>query len=129
MHPDVTYTVRAFEAGALGFVLKHAAPAELLTAIREALQGRVYITPQIAKEVLHSFMTRPRSGEGLQLTARQREVLQLVAEGHSAKQIAALLHISPRTVEFHKYRMMELLGIRTQAELIQYAIKQGIASV
>lgn len=129
MHPDITYAVRAFEAGALGYVLKHSAPAELLTAIREALQGHVYVTPQIAKEVLHCFMTRPCQGREPHLTARQREVLQLVAEGHSAKQIADLLHISSRTVEFHKYRMMEQLGIRTQAELIQYAIKQGIASL
>lgn len=131
MHPDVTYATRAFEAGASGFVLKHSASAELLTAIREALKGRTYITPIIAKDLMQSYRAGSQRGQKAapKLTPRQREVLQLVAEGHSAKEIASLLDISPRTVEFHKYRIMEELNLRSIAEMIQYAIKEGIASV
>ncbi len=130
MHPDVSYATRALEAGASGYVLKHSAPSELVQAIREALQGRVYVTPMIAKDVLQSFMdgsTGARRAH-LELTPRQREVLQLVGEGHSAKEIAKILNISTRTVEFHKYRIMEDLNLRTNAELIQYAVKHGIVS-
>ncbi len=131
MHPDVMYATRALEAGASAYVLKHAAPSELITAIREALKGRIYLTPMIAKDVLESFSVGSRKARksDLELTPRQREVLQLVSEGRSAKEIASILHISTRTVEFHKYRLMEALGIRTNAELIQYAIKHGIVSV
>lgn len=131
MHPDVTYAIRAFEAGASGFVLKHSASSELVTAIREVLKGRTYITPMIAEELMQVYRGAPRKRKKAapQLTPRQREVLQLVAEGLSAKEIASLLNISARTVEFHKYRMMEDLSLRTNAELIQYAIKEGIASI
>jgi DNA-binding NarL/FixJ family response regulator len=131
MHHDVMYANRAFEAGASGFVLKHSAPDELITAIREALKGRKYVTPMIAGELMESY----KSGTGFQqnlfkkLTARQREVLQLLAEGKSAKEIAKILHISARTVEFHKYHIMEELGIKTSAELVQFAIKHGIISI
>lgn len=131
MHQDVMYASRAFEAGASGFVLKHSAPDELLTAIREALKGRTYVTPMIAGELMKSY----KNGAGLQkdafgkLTSRQREVLQLLAEGKSAKEIAKILHISTRTVEFHKYHIMEELGIKTSAELVQFAIKHGIISI
>ena len=122
MHADATYAKRALEAGASGYVLKHSAPAELVTAIHEALAGRIYMTPSLAgKRALRHKSDEP-------LTIRQREVLQLVAEGHSAKQIAFLLHISARTVEFHKYRIMEDLQLHSNAELVQYAIKHGIAS-
>ncbi|MCZ6907810.1 MAG: response regulator transcription factor [Deltaproteobacteria bacterium] len=131
MHPDVMYATRALEAGASGYVLKHAAPSELITAIREALKGRIYLTPLIAKDVLESFSGGSRKGRksDLELTPRQREVLQLVSEGRSAKEIASILDISTRTVEFHKYRLMESLGLCTNAELFQYAIKHGIVSV
>jgi len=123
MHDDLIYANRALEAGASGYVLKHSAPAELVTAIREALAGRIYITPSIAKK-------RPSGHKVIDpLTPRQREVLQLVAEGHSAKQIASVLNISSRTVEFHKYRIMEDLQLHSNAELVQYAIKHGIAAV
>ncbi len=130
MHPDASYATRALEAGASGYVLKHSAPSELVQAIREALHGRVYVTPMIAKEVLQTFMDGSlgiRRGYR-ELTPRQREVLQLVGEGHSAKEIATILHISTRTVEFHKYRIMGDLNLRTNAELIQYAVKHGIVS-
>ncbi len=131
MHPDVTYATRALEAGASGYVLKHAAPSELITAIKEVLNGRIYLTPMIAKDVLDSFMgeSHQRRKAVIELTPRQREVVQLTSEGRSAKEIASILNISTRTVEFHKYRVMESLGLRTNADLIQYAIKHGIVSV
>ena len=128
MHADVTYATRAFEAGASGFVLKHSASTELVAAIREALEGRIYLTPMISRDAVFREGTDSRSKE-VELTPRQREVLQLVAEGRSAREIAGILEISPRTVEFHKYRMMEELQLQSNAELIQYAIKHGIASL
>ena len=131
MHREVTYAARALEAGASGFVLNHSAPSELVTAIQEALKGGMYITPQIAGDLLDSLRRGiPAGAEALdELTPRQREVLQLVTEGRSAKEIAAVLGISRRTAEFHKARLMATLGVQTTAELIQYAIRTGISSV
>lgn len=131
MHPDVTYATRAFEAGASGYVLKHSASSELITAIREAIKGRTYVTPMIAGELMQFYKEggQPQWDVTRKLTARQREVLQLLAEGYSTKEISNILYISARTVEFHKYRMMELLNIKTSAELIHYAIRHGIVSV
>jgi len=131
MHPDVTYAKRAFEAGASGYVLKHSASTELITAIEEALKGRTYVTPMIAGELMQFYKKETYIKDDItkKLTPRQREVLQLLAEGHSAKEIASILNISTRTVEFHKYRMMEELNINTTAELVQYAIKQGIVTI
>ncbi|MEE9282032.1 MAG: response regulator transcription factor [Myxococcota bacterium] len=131
MHADVTYAMRAFDAGASGFVLKHSAASELTTAIREALAGRTYITPLIAKELVEACRERAEQDADplRKLTPRQREVLQLLAEGRSAKEIAAVLNVSRRTAEFHKYRMMEELGIRTSAELIRFAIRHGVVSL
>jgi len=129
MHPDVTYAASAFEAGASGYVLKHSAPSELITAIQTALRGKTYVTPLLAGELMHFYKERPNQGDELsKLSPRQREVLQLLAEGHSAKEIASILDISARTVEFHKYRMMEALGLKSAAELIRYAVKHGIAT-
>jgi DNA-binding NarL/FixJ family response regulator len=129
MHPDVAYAVSAFKAGASGYVLKHSAPDELITAIREALKGRTYVTPLIAGKLLHSYQSGSHSGTDtvLSLSSRQREVVQLLAEGRSAKEIAVILNISTRTVEYHKQQMMADLGIKTSAELVRYAVKQGIA--
>ena len=128
MHPDPTYAAEAFRAGASGYVLKSSAAEELVTAIQEALRGRVYVTPLVAGDVMHQLMREPQTQEDLSftLTQRQREVLQLVAEGRSAKEIADILKVSPRTVEFHKYRIMETLGLHTTAELTQYAIRHRI---
>ena len=128
MHRDVTFARRALEAGASGFVLKHSAPDELLTAIHAALQGNTYVTPHLAGEVLDAMRQGPEHVEDptARLTLRQREVLQLLAEGRSAKQIASRLSISTRTVEFHKYQMMEALGLQTNADLVHFAIKHGI---
>lgn len=128
MHRDVTFAWRALDAGASGFVLKHSAPAELIVALRAALEGKTYLTPQFAEEIQETMKQGPqRSGDPLaSITLRQREVLQLLAEGHPAKVIAARLSISTRTVEFHKYQMMETLGLHTNAELIHFAIKYGL---
>jgi len=131
MHRDATFARRALEAGAAGFVLKHSAPAELVTAIRAALEGKTYLTPQLAGEVLGAMKQGPMQGTDpvVALTPRQREVLQLLAEGRSAKEIAASLSISARTVEFHKYQMMETLGLHTNADLIHFAIKHGLVEL
>jgi DNA-binding NarL/FixJ family response regulator len=131
MHPDVTYAIRAFESGASGYVLKHSASSELLTAIQEAMKGRTYVTPMIAGELVQAYKggTYRRVEEEQQLTPRQREVLQLLVEGRSAKEIAHLLNISPRTVEFHKYNLMSKLNLKSVSALIQYAIRHGITNV
>jgi DNA-binding NarL/FixJ family response regulator len=131
MHREVTYAARCLEVGASGFVLKHSAASELVTAIQEVLKGGTYITPQVAGDLLGAFRHgAPAGGDALgELTPRQREVLQLVAEGHSSKQIAALLGISRRTAEFHKARLMEVLGLQSTAELVQYAIRTGLSPV
>jgi DNA-binding NarL/FixJ family response regulator/two-component sensor histidine kinase len=130
MHRDVTFARRALDAGAAGFVLKHSAPAELVTAIRAALEGKTYLTPQLAGEVLDA-MKQGRGGPATRSRphAAAAEVLQLLAEGRSAKEIAAKLEISTRTVEFHKYQMMETLGLHTNAELIHFAIKHGLVEL
>src|SRR5690242_6802606 len=131
MHRDVAYARRAMEAGAAGFVLKHSVASELVTAVREALQGRTYVTPMIAGELLQSYRegdSGPRDS-AQRLTARQGEVLQLFAEGRSAKEVAAELKISVRTAEAHKAHILEALGLRTTADLVQYAIRNGFISV
>jgi len=128
MHREEAYARRALEAGAVGYVLKVAAPAELVLAINAALAGKTFLTPELAGGLMG------RGGRGAHvagdpassLTQRQREVLQLLAEGKTAKQIAALLGISTRTVESHKYEMMQTLGVRTSAELVHFAIRNGI---
>ena len=131
MHQDAMYAKEALDAGALGFVLKHSAPSELTRAIEEALKGNTYISPAIAQELMQLYKGEMNVEDGSfsVLTLRQREVLQLLAEGKSAKEIAKILHISARTVEFHKYNIMEHLGIKTSAELVHFAIKHGIVSI
>ena len=131
MHPDATYAANAFEVGASGFVLKHSAPSELITAIHEAMKGRTYVTPLVAGDLIRTYQKggTPEKDLFKKISPRQREILQLLAEGKSGKEIASILDISVRTVEFHKYRMMEQLNIKTSAELVQYAVKHGIVSV
>ena len=129
MHREVAYARRAMEAGASGFVLKHSAPSELIVAIRAALAGKTYLTPTLAGEVLHAMQQGGKSDGAAQLTPRQREILQLLAEGRSAKEIAAELNISVRTVEFHKYQLMESLNLHNGAELVHFAIKHGIVAI
>jgi len=129
MHEDGTFATAAFRAGASGYVLKRSAPSEIITAIQEAIRGRTYISPLIAGSVLSNLIEQRDNPEKLEptLTSRQREVLQLIAEGRSPKEIAAILNISRRTVEFHKYRIMEAVGARTIADLTRYAVTHGIA--
>jgi len=131
MHPDATYAANAFEVGASGFVLKHSAPSELITAIHEAMKGKTYVTPLIAGDLIRTYQEggSPQKDLFKKISPRQREILQLLAEGKSGKEIASILDISTRTVEHHKYRMMEQLNIKTSAELVQYAVKHGIISV
>jgi DNA-binding NarL/FixJ family response regulator len=128
--PDVALATLAFRLGASGYVLKQAAAEELVAAIREAVMGRTYITPRIANEVLQNLMSPPaetaQSVSGL--TGREREVLQLLAEGRINKEIAAVLNISARTVEFHKNNIVAKTGLRTTAELARYAARQGLVS-
>jgi DNA-binding NarL/FixJ family response regulator len=131
MHPDATYLTRALEAGALGYVIKHAAAEQLLIAIEHALAGQVYISPEMRHSSVTEQLdpTRRHQKAVIALTPRQRQVLQLLAEGKSAKEIGALLDISARTVETHKYKMMDDLGVKTSAQLIQHAIRQGLITV
>jgi len=131
MHPDATYAANAFEAGASGFVLKHSAPSELITAIHEAMKGQTYVTPLIAGDLIRTYQKggSPEKDLFKKISPRQQEILQLLAEGKSAKEVASILDLSTRTVEFHKYRMMQQLNIKTSAELVQYAVRHGIISV
>jgi DNA-binding NarL/FixJ family response regulator len=130
MHSEAPYAAAAFAAGASGYVLKSAAGAELIEAIQKALSGRVYVSKTIAKSLDRSRSIVPANTQSTvsPLTSRQREVLQLLAEGRQVKEIAVILSISPKTVEFHKYRIMDLLGVHTVAGLARYALKRGIVT-
>lgn len=130
MHKDLTYAARALQAGADGFLLKHSASAELLTALRAVLSNKTYVTPEIAERLNDAKKTCLERNDlaKFELTPRQREVLQLFAEGRSAKQVAAILRISTRTAENHKARIMAVLGLSSIAELTQYAIRHGMVS-
>jgi DNA-binding NarL/FixJ family response regulator len=122
---DIALATQAFRLGACGYVLKHSAGGELLTAMRAALAGDTYITPRIAGEVLQNLMNG-RDEDGLALTVREREVLQLLAEGKTAKEAAAILNVSPRTIEFHRNNLSEKTGLRTTAELSRHAVRLGL---
>ena len=130
MHPDVTFATEALSAGASGYVLKNSAGEELVTAIRETIKGQTYVAKSIAEAVKHGLSSRSSAWRSPldKLTSRQREVLQLLAEGLHVKEIAEKLNLSPRTVEFHKYRIMDELGLRTVAELSRYAAAHGIGA-
>jgi len=131
MHDDVRFVREAFRAGACGYLLKKPAPSELSTAIREVLQDRFYVTPHVARDVVRSFIdsSDPSSQPPADLTSRQRQILQLVAEGRSIKEIAHVLNLSAKTVEYHKHCLIERLGVRTTSELTKYAVKWGIISL
>lgn len=128
MHEDATFTASAFQAGASGYVLKRSAPAEILTAIQEVARGHRYVSPLVTGELLDALMEKHGDVKKLkpELTTRQREILQLLAEGKSPKEIGAVLNISTRTVEFHKYRLMKATGAQTIAQLTVYAVAHGI---
>jgi DNA-binding NarL/FixJ family response regulator len=126
MNEDADLAAEAFRSGASGYVLKRSAASELSTAIREVMQGRSYVTPLITEGLVGSLQHGEERKPAHELTARQREVLQLLAEGRSMKEVASVLNVTPRTVAFHKYRMMEQLKVKSTAELVQYAVKQHI---
>lgn len=126
MNEDPDLAAEAFRAGGAAYLLKRSAGSELLTALREVMKRRSYVTPLVTEGMLGSLMHPSAEGHARQLTSRQREVLQLLAEGKSMKEVASILNVTARTVAFHKYRMMEQLKIKTTAELIQYAIRQHV---
>jgi DNA-binding NarL/FixJ family response regulator len=126
MNEDADLAAEAFRSGASAYLLKRSAASELSTAIREVMQGRSYITPLVAEGLVGSLLHINEKKPAQELTSRQREVLQLLAEGRSMKEIASLLNLTSRTVAFHKYRMMEQLKVKSTAELIQYAVKHHI---
>ena len=122
---DPNLAAEAYRRKASGYLLKNSAATELVTAIREAMRGRTYVSPLIA-DVMLSRISDPTQKDRADLTPRQREVLQLLAEGKSMKEVATILNLSTRTVEFHKQRIMELLDLKTNADLIRYAVKEGL---
>jgi DNA-binding NarL/FixJ family response regulator len=129
VNEDPDMVTEAFRIGANGYLLKNSASSELFQAVDAVLNSKNYVTPKINQGIISSFIKNP----GVQkvhgeLTIRQREVLQLLAEGHTMKQVAANLNITPRTVAFHKYQIMEDLDIKTNSELIQYAIRHGLVA-
>ncbi len=128
MHADPDYVAEAFRAGAAGYLLKRSAASELLTAIREVLKGHHYVSPLVARDALDLLVTSTKPAGKLsdRLTPRQREVLQLVAEGRTRKEIASILNISVKTVEFHKAALMRELNVRTVAGFTRYAIEHGM---
>jgi DNA-binding NarL/FixJ family response regulator len=126
MNEDPDLAAEAFRAGASGYLLKRSAAAELLTAIKQVMQGRSYITPLMTEGLVEALMQRPEHSPAEELTPRQREILQLLAEGRSMKEVATVLDITASTVAFHKYRMMEHLKVKSTAELVQYAVKHHI---
>jgi len=127
MNEDSDLAMEAMRCGASGYLLKSSAASELIQAIQMALKGKTYVTPQIARGMQKAFINDPRpKARTKTLTPRQREVVQLLAEGKSMKEVASVLHVTPRTVAFHKYRVMEELNLKTTADLIQFAIKSRI---
>jgi len=127
MNQDPDVAAQAFRLGAKGFLLKSSAGSELVEAIRTAVRGGSYVTPLMTEDVLGSFVHHFKNLKSTNhLTLRQKEVLQLLAEGRSMKEAAYILNVSPRTVAFHKYTMMEHLQIKTSAELVQYAMNNQL---
>jgi DNA-binding NarL/FixJ family response regulator len=128
MHTDPGYVREAMQAGTAGYVLKDAGVEELELAIRAALRGERYLDPRISKQVIEAYVRGLEAPEGPELTPRQREILQLIAEGRSTREIAQRLHVSVKTVETHRAQLMERLGIRDVAGLTRYAIRIGLVS-
>jgi len=127
MNEDPDLAAEAFRSGASGYVLKRSAASELLTAIREIMRQRSYVTPLVTEGLVGSMMqNRKDRTDSSALTPRQREVIQLIAEGRSMKEVAAVLNITARTVAFHKYQIMDQLHIKTTAELIQFAVRNHL---
>jgi DNA-binding NarL/FixJ family response regulator len=126
MIEDHEVASKALRTWASGYLLKSSAASELIKAVREVLRGNSYVTPRVAQRQLEEFVRDPRSDRSKNLTARQREVLQLLAEGCTMKEAAALLEVATRTVAFHKYRIMEEFGLKNNSELVRFAIKEHV---
>ena len=135
MHSEEHFVHEAFKTGGVGYILKQSAMAELVFAIKEVYQGRTYVSPSIAQGLVShalnpsSNLKKTSETETPALTQRQVEILQLVAEGKSNKEIAVILNLAVKTVEFHKTRVMQVLGLKTASELTKYAIANGIISI
>jgi DNA-binding NarL/FixJ family response regulator len=131
MHPDATLAQEALAAGASGYLLKSSPGSELKGALRDVLQGRTYLSPGVTRDAVEIMgrMTSIHEDVWARLTPRQREVLQLLAEGKSHKEVADILNISVKTAEYHKYSILDKLGLKTNAELVQYAVRHGIIAV
>jgi len=130
MNPDVEVAAEAFRRGASGYLLKTCAAAEMVVAVREVLRGKSYLSRALSRDTI-DFLRRQDKGlvkEDERLTERQREVLQLLAEGKVMKEVGDILHMTPRTVAYHKYRMMEVLGAKSNAELVKYAVRSHIVA-
>ncbi len=129
MNMAAEVAAEAFRRGASAYVLKHSAADELLTAIRKVVQGESYLSPLIARETVTFLLNQGKlPTEEKRITKRQTEILQLLAEGMSMKEVANVLDVKPGTVAFHKYRMMETLGVKSNAELLEYAIKRQMTT-
>jgi DNA-binding NarL/FixJ family response regulator len=129
MNMTAEVAAEAFRRGASAYVLKHSAAEELLTAIRKVVQGESYLSPLIARETVTFLLNQGNAPtEEKRITKRQTEILQLLAEGMSMKEVANILDVKPGTVAFHKYRMMETLGVKSNAELLEYAIKRQMTT-
>lgn len=130
VHENREYVAQLLAAGADGYIIKRAAGAELVSAIHTVYQGDLFLHPSVAKVVVEDYVHRLQAGEGIGardvLTPREREVLQLIAEGYSSREIADLLHISVKTVQNHRSKIMNKLDLHDRGELIKYAIQQGI---
>jgi DNA-binding NarL/FixJ family response regulator len=129
MNSSTDMAAEAFRRGAAAYVLKHSAAEDLLVALRKVVQGESYLSPLIARETVTFLLNQgKRRGDERRITKRQSEILQLLSEGLSMKEVAGVLELKPGTVAFHKYRMMETLGVRTNAELLEYAIRRQMTS-
>ena len=128
MSEDFEFAAQALRHWASAYLLKKSAASELVKAIREVLKGKTYVTPKVAQRLLEEFVRDPRPDHEAHLTKRQKEVLQLLAEGHTMRQVGALLDISARTVAFHKYQMMQEHGLKTQSDIVMFAIKQRVVA-
>jgi DNA-binding NarL/FixJ family response regulator len=126
MNEDAEIAAASLEKWASGFLLKNSAGTELIRAIRDVLNGKSYVTPRIAQKLFERFVRDPRTERTKLLTSRQREVLQLLAEGLTMKEAADVLHVTPRTIAFHKYKIMDEFGLKTNSDLLRFAIKQGV---
>lgn len=129
MNEDYQLAAEALRLWASAYLLKKSAASELVRAIHEVLKGKVYVTPKVAQHIFDDFVRDPRPEHIKNLTPRQRQVLQLLAEGRTMREAATILHVTTRTVAFHKYRIMEDFGLKTNADLVKFAIREHVLSL